>query len=100
MRLLAFFFLVLLGLLVLSGCARTIQGLETERAWYSVGTNVVQVVRRDALPFVPAPFQGIGEGVLALAAAGLAAWNLHQQKTLKELKNGKTPHSSGIPDKT
>jgi hypothetical protein len=69
------------------GCATTPQGLAREQAVYSAATNVVGTATTLA-PYVPAPFQVPTEAILGAISAALAAWNLHQQKAIKALKNG------------
>ena len=70
-----------------TGCASTSAGLAREQAVYRAGTNVVAQAE-SLLPFVPAPVATPVEVVLGLISAGLGAWNLHQQKSIKKLKNG------------
>ena len=81
---------VLAGTLALSACATTPQSLSRERKLYALGTNVVGQVQQ-AVPYLPVPVSNAAEVALALASAGLAAWNTHQQLALRKLKNG---HSS------
>ena len=70
-----------------SGCATTLPGLNREQRIYQAGTNIVAQAQT-FLPFVPAPVATPVEVVLGLISAGLGAWNLHQQQSIKRLKNG------------
>lgn len=79
--------LVLL-LLCCSSCARTEAGLAREQSIYQAGTNTVGILERYVVPLVPPPYTHMIEGVLALFGAGLAAWNLHQQRSLNQIRNG------------
>ena len=87
--------LVVVGLLaaVLSAvvftpsCASTPQGLQHEQSIYRYATNAVAAIQSIA-PNLPAPANTAVELVLAIAAAGLAAWNAHQQRAINKLKNG------------
>jgi len=86
--------------LACAGCAVTPAGLSRQYEWYRAGTNVIGVVRHDIVPYVPAPWNGMVEGVLACAAAGLAAWNVHQQRQLREVKNGVLRSNPVKPNQT
>ena len=72
---------------VASGCATTAPGLSREQALYRAGTNVVASLEK-VVPFMPVPVSSTAEVFLALAGAGLAAWNTHQQVAIRKLKNG------------
>lgn len=74
-------------LLAAQGCAHTERGLSGEQAVYRAGTNVVANVQ-SFVPYLPPPVASTAEVVLGLATAALAAWNTHQQRQLKLLKNG------------
>ena len=81
-------FLACIGLVSLSpSCATTPQGISREQVLYRVSTNAVGTITQ-ILPFVPAPVATPVEILLGVASAALGAWNLHQQKTLRTLKNG------------
>jgi hypothetical protein len=75
------------GTLAIGGCATTEPGLTREQALYRVGTNVVASLDK-AVPYLPVPVSSAAEVFLALASAGLAAWNTHQQVAIRKLKNG------------
>jgi len=77
-----------LPLLLVIGCAVTPAGLRREQSLYAAGTNLVMVVQRDVSPYVPPPYSQMLEGFLAAATAGLAAWNLNQQRRISQLRNG------------
>ncbi len=82
------FLLCCAGALVLpTGCATTQPALSREQAIYRAGTNVVAQAQT-LLPFVPAPVATPVEVVLGIVSAALGAWNLHQQKAIKVLRNG------------
>ena len=82
---------VLLAAMVLctihTGCASTQAGLSREQGIYRVSTNVVSGVQQ-IVPYLPAPVATPAEILLGAISAGLGAWNLHQQRALKKLKNG------------
>jgi hypothetical protein len=81
------YLLALVGLAALCGCARTEGGLAREQRLYQAGTNFVAAAQQ-VVPYLPAPVQFPTEAVLGAVSAALAAWNLHQQKTIKALRNG------------
>ena len=82
-----------LGLLFIAalhcGCATTRAGLTREQGIYTVSTNIVSGVQ-SFVPFLPAPVATPVEVLLGVASAALGAWNLHQQKSIKALRNGKS----------
>ena len=80
-----------LGLLVilatmLIGCAQTRSGILREQAVYQTGTNTLHFVTADIAPLIPNPYSGILTAFTGLVGAGLAAWNLSQQKRLAALE--------------
>ena len=81
----------LLGLMFIvalhTGCASTSAGLNREQGIYRASTNVISGVQ-SLVPFMPAPVATPVEVILGIASAALGAWNLHQQKSIKALKNG------------
>ena len=81
------YLLVLLAIVALCGCARTEGGLAREQRMYQAGTNFVGGLQA-VTPYLPAPVQLPVEALAGAIAAALAAWNLHQQKQIKALKNG------------
>ena len=81
------YLLALLGMAALCGCARTEGGLAREQGMYQAGTNFVGGLQ-GVMPYLPAPVQWPVEAVAGALAAALAAWNLHQQKQIKALRNG------------
>lgn len=78
----------LLSAVILTSCASTPAGLEREQAVYRAATNTVSVIDRYVVPVTPEPYRGAAELLIGLVGAGLAAWNLHQQKAIKRLQNG------------
>src|ERR1035437_6119219 len=83
-------------LLFIASCAHTMQGLSREQALYRAGTNIVGEVQSMA-PYLPAPVGSTVEICLALATSALGAWNLHQQATLRQLKNGNGNGKTAMP---
>jgi hypothetical protein len=88
--------IVFLSLPAMQGCATSPQGLAREQHLYQVGTNVVAGVQAVA-PYLPAPVQFPTEIALAAVTAALSAWNIHQQKAISALKNGKSNGSNAPP---
>lgn len=86
-------FCFLFVLFVLGGCAHSYPGLQREQALYQAGTNSLAYAERFVLPYVPNPYREMAVAVVGAASAGLAAWNLSQQKRLKRLENG---HFAGL----
>jgi len=83
----AAFLIVVAATLPHLGCATTPKGIANEKAMYSAATNTVATAQ-SIVPYIPAPFATPVEVVLGAASALLGAWNLHQQKSIKALKNG------------
>jgi hypothetical protein len=81
------YLLVLLAVVALCGCARTEGGLAREQRMYQAGTNFVSGLQA-VTPYLPAPVQLPVEALAGAIAAALAAWNLHQQRQIKALRNG------------
>jgi hypothetical protein len=81
------YLLVLLAIVALCGCARTEGGLAREQRMYQAGTNFLGGLQA-VTPYLPAPVQLPVEAIAGAIAAALAAWNLHQQKQIKALRNG------------
>ncbi len=79
--------LALITVLALSlvSCASTREGIEREEAIYTVATNTVATVA-PVITAAPPPVNYFGEAIVGLISAGLAAWNLSQQKRLKDLE--------------
>ena len=86
--------------MLVAGCASTPGGIAREQTLYRLGTNTVAFVQRDVTPFIPAPYVAPFEALLAIAGGALAAWNVHQQKKLKELGNGVSELQASKRDKT
>jgi hypothetical protein len=93
-----------LGLLVmlaalLIGCAQTRSGILREQAVYQSGTNTLHFVTADIAPLIPSPYSGLFTAVTGLVGAGLAAWNLSQQKRLAalEAQNPTAKSDTGAP---
>ncbi len=78
-----------LGFALLSGCASTSKGVAREQTVYNAATNVVGVAQQVA-PFLPAPVSAPLGAILGGISAALAAWNIHQQRTLSALKKAAT----------
>jgi hypothetical protein len=77
------------------GCSTTQRGLEREQHLYSMGTNAVAVLER-VVPVLPAPVNSLAEPLLALATAGLAAWNTWQHRQIRSLQNGQNGKSVAV----
>ena len=77
------------ALLLLHGCAATSQGVAREQKLYAAGTNVVGIAQQIA-PFLPGPISAPLGAILGGVSAALAAWNVHQQRTLSALKKQST----------
>jgi hypothetical protein len=89
---------VLSAVVLTPSCASTPQGLQREQTIYRYATNAVAAVQTIA-PNLPAPANTAVELVLAVAAAGLAAWNAHQQRAITKLKKGNgKPSTTPTPD--
>ena len=93
-----------LGLLIvmaflLCSCAQTRSGILREQAVYQSGTNTLHFVTADIAPLIPSPYSGIVTAVTGLVGAGLAAWNLSQQKRLAalEAQNPTAKTDTGAP---
>src|SRR5512137_190888 len=86
----AFIAAVVVGLLCSLSCARTEAGLQREQVVYVGSSNALESVKQ-IVPYVPAPANGILEGVLAVGGALLAVWATHLQRSLKDLRNGNAP---------
>ena len=85
----AYIALALGGSLLLTACAHTEEGIQRERLVYQGASNTVETVRQ-ALPYVPPPANGILEGVVAIGGALLALWATHLQRSLNDVRNGKS----------
>jgi hypothetical protein len=70
----------------LSSCASSPSGLKREQGFHDAATNSVSFVREGVVPFLPAPWSGVVEGVLAAAMAGLGLWtrSLHARSAALE----------------
>ncbi len=77
------------GLLALSSCATDPVSLQHHDQTFQYLTNQLGAIRQGAV-YLPPPANGIVEALLAVAAAGLAAWNTHLHGKVKTLANGKT----------
>ena len=89
---------VLSAVVLTPSCASTPQGLQREQTIYRYATNAVAAVQTIA-PSLPAPASTAVELVLAVVAAGLAAWNANQQRAITKLKNGNgNPPATPTPD--
>ena len=90
--------LALGGSLLLTACGHTEAGIQRETALYQGTSNTVENVRQ-ALPYVPPPANGILEGVVAVGGALLALWATHLQRSLNDVRNGKSkgPAAPGAP---
>jgi len=72
---------------VLSSCATTQKGLEREERIYLTTSNGL-VTLKSAVPCVPAPYNGLLEGVLAIGGALMAVWASHLHRSMRDLQNG------------
>jgi hypothetical protein len=75
------------GLLALSSCATSPAGIAREQNLFTVVTNVTSLATAVA-PALPQPAGSVVQLVLAIAAAGLAAWNTHLHNAVIKLRNG------------
>lgn len=81
--------------LLLASCSTTPSGLHRQQTIYTTSTNIIGDVERVIVPIVPAPWNALLLGFLGAASAGLAAWNTHQQRSIRQLRNGQAaspPH--------
>ncbi len=83
----AFIALAAVGLLVLSSCASTPNGIQRELVLYQAATNGLATAQAIG-PYAPAPASQVLEGVLAIAGAGLALWASHLHRSVRALENG------------
>lgn len=103
---------ILLGALLISllafaliSCSTSREGIEKEQQISNTASNIVQTVAPAALA-LPPPYNYLAEGIFAVIGSGLAAWNLSQQKRLKDLEaitscsnyQPKQPACSAPPD--
>ncbi len=82
------------GLLALSSCATSPEGVARQTYVLDGVTNTIAALRTST-PYLPQPAGGIVEALLAAATAGLAAWSAHLHSSVKDLKNGKPKSRSG-----
>jgi hypothetical protein len=82
-----------LGIMLLQGCATTPKGLTREQQLYNTATNVVAAVQQ-VTPFLPPPVSTPVGIILGGVSAALAAWNVHQQRTLSALKKARPAEPS------
>ncbi len=78
---------VMAGLLVLSSCSTTPEGIAQQTHAIGSLSNAVVSLQKGAL-YLPPPANAVAEVVLAGVTAGLAAWNAHLHRTVKTIKNG------------
>ena len=86
---------LLLAICLLNGCANTPAGIAREQKTYSAATNALSVAQQIA-PFLPPPVSTPVGAVLAGVSAALAAWNLHQQRTLSALRKVNAATSAAV----
>ena len=86
----SFILLVTAGLLALSACAHSPQGVQREVLLYEATSNTLHAVSQ-AAPYVPPPAAPLLEGLLALGGALMAVWASHLHRSLKEIRNGAPP---------
>jgi len=77
------------GLLGLTSCAHTADGIARETQLYLTTSNATQQLRQ-IVPYVPPPANSILEGILAVGGALLALWATHLHRSLNEVRNGKS----------
>jgi hypothetical protein len=77
----------LLLLLLLVGCAHSATGLAHEQLVYQSATNSLSWLNANAIPLVPAPWNGVTTVATGIIGALLGAWNLSQQRRIKTLEN-------------
>ncbi len=87
-----FIAVVMGGLLGLSSCATTPEGMRAEAAALRSLSNSVAGLERTAV-HLPPPANSIAEVLLAAATAGLAAWNAHLHRRVLVMQNGGTSTS-------
>jgi hypothetical protein len=75
------------GSLVLSSCATTQKGLDREEKIYLTTSNGL-VTLKSAVPYVPPPYNGLLEGVLAIGGALMAVWASHLHRSMRDLQDG------------
>ena len=80
------------GLLALSSCATSREGLAREERLMLGMSNAVVAVRA-ATPFIPQPASGTIEALLAAATAGLAAWGTHLHRSIATLNQDEAQRS-------
>ncbi len=73
-------------LVILVSCSSTQRAIDFQSRSLAGVSNVVEVVRHDVFPFVPAPWAGVAEGAGAVAIALLGLWgkSLHKRQTALE----------------
>jgi len=84
-----FIALAVVGSLSTVSCAHTEPGLQREEQLYLATSNTAASLRQ-VVPYVPPPTSGMLEGVLAVGGALLALWATHLQRSLADLRNGKS----------
>jgi hypothetical protein len=77
------------GLLSLTSCAHTEDGLARETQLYLTTSNATHQLRQ-VVPYVPPPANNILEGCLAVGGALLALWATHLHRSLNDVRNGKS----------
>ena len=82
------------GLLGLSSCTSTEQGVAREHALYLAASNTLANAQQ-ITPTLPAPANGIVEGVLGVGGALLAIWATHLQRSIKDLTARPTGTAGG-----
>ena len=93
---LSFILLATAGLLALSSCASTPQGVQREEALYLTASNAIATGHTIA-PYLPAPANSVVEGLLAVGGALLAVWASHLHRSVRNLENGGTPPAPPAP---
>ncbi len=80
--------LIVALVVIAAACAHSAAGLRREQAVSQLASNTVAAATQVA-PYLPAPAQPLVELLIALATAGLTAWNVSQHKRITALeRNG------------
>lgn len=88
----ALVFAAVAAVLVIS-CASSKQGLQREQAFHDAVTNGVSSYVQPVVALLPQPWNGVAEGLLAAAVAGLGLWtrSLHRRTAALDAVSGALP---------
>lgn len=79
-----------------AGCSTGQTSRGFSDAAYGYSTNVVATLRRDLLPYVPPPYNGLLEGALAVSTGLLGLWGARLHKNVTAL-NGAVNGKNVVP---